>query len=518
MATDLLPLPAFPLDDSDRQQRFHRLQQRLVPLWKAIESMEDDDDRQTIVVIPSLTVDYTLVGSEVQAYEERYLFLLLLLRQPTARLIYVTSLRIDPAVIDYYLGLLPGVIASHARQRLHLVTPLDASGEPLTKKLLRRPGLIERIRGLIPDPSRAHMVPFNTTLYEQELALRLGIPMYGADPCHLRFGTKSGCRVLFRRAGVSVPYGYEDLRSFDDVVDALASLAAARPDAERAMVKHDDGVSGEGNAQVDLRGVDGTDRGALAARVESMRLESSAMSLETYFERMADGGIVEERIVADHVESPSAQLRITPLGRLELISTHDQLLGGPTGQSFLGSTFPADSAYASDISRDSLAVGRLLAEEGVLGRFAIDFLSARRGDSWVNHAIEINLRKGGTTHPYLTLQFITDGEYAWETNQYRTPRGDEKFYVASDHIESVRYRCLDYETLFELAVREGLHFDHTRNRGVVFHMLGALGDRGRVGATAIGDSRQDAQKLYDDAVAAIDKEAQRQLAQRPLPD
>ena len=27
------------------------------------------------------------------------------------------------------------------------------------------------------------------------------------------------------------------------------------------------------------------------------------------------------------------------------------------------------------------------------------------------YAIELNLRKGGTTHPFLTLQFLTDGTY-----------------------------------------------------------------------------------------------------------
>ena len=53
------------------------------------------------------------------------LFLLLLLRQPRARLVYVTSQAIHPDVIDYYLDLLPGVIAGHARKRLFLVSPLD---------------------------------------------------------------------------------------------------------------------------------------------------------------------------------------------------------------------------------------------------------------------------------------------------------------------------------------------------------------------------------------------------------
>ena len=36
-------------------------------------------------------------------------------------MIYVTSTPIPERVIDYYLSLLPGVIPSHARARLHMV-------------------------------------------------------------------------------------------------------------------------------------------------------------------------------------------------------------------------------------------------------------------------------------------------------------------------------------------------------------------------------------------------------------
>jgi hypothetical protein len=516
--SDDLPLPPLELDDAARQARFDALQRGLVPLWSAIESMDDEDERQTIVVVPSLTVEYTLVGSELQAYEERYLFLLLLLRQPTARLIYVTSQEIHPAIVDYYLGLLPGLILSHARKRLHLVSPHDAAGKPLTLKLLQRPGLLERIRALIPDPRRAHLVPFNTTAYEQELALRLGIPMYGADPRHLVYGTKSGCRKLFRAAGVSLPDGIEDLRSFEDVVEATAELKRRRPGLAKVMVKHDDGVSGEGNAQVDLRGVgDDAPRAEIERCVRALQLESANLTFETYFDRMRRGGIVEERIEADEVQSPSAQLRITPLRRLELLSTHDQLLGGPTGQSFLGSRFPADTAYASAIAEQSLRVGERLVDAGVLGRFALDFLVARRDDAWQPYAIEINLRKGGTTHPFLTMQFITDGAYDWRTNEFVTPLGDRKYYVASDHLESPRYRALDHDRVFELAVSRGLHFDHARNRGVVFHMITALGDRGRIGLTAIGNDPGDADRLYQATVAAFDEAADHELRPRPLP-
>src|SRR5437868_15186044 len=209
------------------QDQFDQLQKKLVPLWKSIQSFNQDP--QTIVVVPSMSVDLTGAGAVVQAYEERYLFLLLLLRQPRARLIYVTSQTILPSIIDYYLDLLPGVIPSHAHQRLFLLSPLDGSVRPLSDKLLERPRLIERIRSLIMDPDRAHLVPFNTTSREKELALRLGIPMYGADPKLFPLGTKSGCRGIFSEEDVPHPLGSENIGSKDELIDAIARIRVSKP-------------------------------------------------------------------------------------------------------------------------------------------------------------------------------------------------------------------------------------------------------------------------------------------------
>src|SRR5438105_5767818 len=215
-----LPIPDLGLSPAEAEAEFDRLQKKLVPLWQSIQSFNQDE--QTIVVVPSLTIDFECSSSELQAYDERCLFLLLLLRQPRARLIYVTSQMILPNIIDYYLDLLPGVIPSHARPRLFLIAPLDGSARPLSDKLLDRPRLIERIRSLIMDPARAHLVPFNTTDREKELALRLGIPMYGADPKFFSLGTKSGCRNIFMEVNVPHPLCHENLGSNADLIESLA--------------------------------------------------------------------------------------------------------------------------------------------------------------------------------------------------------------------------------------------------------------------------------------------------------
>ncbi len=537
---------------TDSQAEFDQLQKKLVPLWKSIERFNQDP--QTIVVVPSMSIDAIGSGTLMQAYEERFLFLLLLLRQPRARLIYVTSQMILPNIIDYYLDLLPGVIPSHARPRLFLIAPLDGSARPLSDKLLDRPRLIERIRSLVMDPARAHLVPFNTTSREKELALRLGIPMYGADPKFFSLGTKSGCRKIFIEENVPHPLGHENLGSKEELIEAIAQMRAKKPSIKQVLVKLNEGVSGEGNAIIDLRGLPAVagigdagfrngprggrdhrsrlqrignaghkevstqpgspipatttkERAMLEERLRAMRFELEGITYESYMKTLQERkGVVEERIMGEEFRSPSVQLRITPLGKVELLSTHDQLLGGPSGQSYLGCVFPADKGYAPLITREAAKVGRRLAKEGVIGRFALDFVVVRSNGKWEPYAIEINLRKGGTTHPFLTLQFLTDGKYDPETAIFTAPNGQQKFFVASDHVESPAYRTLTPDDLFDIVVRHNLHFGQTRQTGVVFHMMSALGELGRTGLTAVGNSRDDAKALYDRAIAVLDQE------------
>jgi hypothetical protein len=498
------------------QSRFDALQDRLIPLWRSIQSFNQDE--QTIVIVPSITLDFTATGAVLQAYEERFLFLLFLLRQPRARVVYVTSQTIAPEVIDYYLDLLPGVPASHARRRLFLVAPLDGSARPLSQKLLERPDVLDRIRSLVLDPARAHLVPFNTTDLERDLALALGIPMYGADPRFLPFGTKSGARRIFAEVGVPHPLGAEHLTGVGDVVDAIVRLRAHKPAIGQVMVKLNEGVSGEGNALVTLDALppagDADEGAAIRDRLRAMTFELAGLTYEKYAATLQTrGGIVEERITGPDFRSPSVQLRVTPLGKVELLSTHDQVLGGPSGQSYLGCAFPAYIEYAPLITREAAKVGAWLAAQGVIGRFALDFVVVRNAQGrWEAYAIEINLRKGGTTHPFLTLQFLTDGGYDPETGVFKTATGHDKCLVASDHEESPAYRALTPHHLFDIAVREGVHFDHARQTGVIFHMMSALTEAGRFGLTAIADTHAEADALHAKTIAAIASEANRLMA------
>ncbi len=141
----------------------------------------------------------------------------------------------------------------------------------------------------------------------------------------------------------------------------------------------------------------------------------------------------------------------------------------------------------------------------------------REGVGWTPYAIELNLRKGGTTHPFLTLQFLTDGRYDPVTSLFLTPRDHEKHLVATDHLESDLLRGLVPADLFDIVARHGLQFDQSRQEGVVFHMISSLTEHGRVGLTAVGDTPEEAERRYRQAERVLLEEARLSLVERPLP-
>ena len=228
-----------------------RLNAHMGELYRALSS--DPRQPQDVVVVPSLSLDARELQkiTGVWHYEERMLVNLMLLRQPRTRLIYVTSQMIDPYVVDYYLSLLPGVPNDHARRRLVMLHCADSSPKPLSQKILERPRLVRRILQEVRHPDRAHLVCFNSTSLERTLAVRLNLPLHSVDPRLNDLGTKSGCREVFREAGIDLPYGHERLRTQEDIAFALADIKRHDPTARKAVVK----LAGHGTHMDGWRGM-----------------------------------------------------------------------------------------------------------------------------------------------------------------------------------------------------------------------------------------------------------------------
>jgi hypothetical protein len=116
---------------------------------------------------------------------------------------------------------------------------------------------------------------------------------------------------------------------------------------------------------------------------------------------------------------------------------------------------------------------------------------------------------GGTTHPFLALKFLTGGELDPESGAFHSPRGLPKFYRSTENLKSEQYRGLCPEDLIDMTTANRLHYSHATESGVLFHMIGALSQYGKVGLTAIGSSREEAEQLYARALADLDREAAR---------
>lgn len=153
-------------------------------------------------------------------------------------------------------------------------------------------------------------------------------------------------------------------------------------------------------------------------------------------------------------------------------------------------------------------VGDVLAKKGVVSRFGVDFLASRnRPDGpWDLQALEINLRFLGTTHPFLALRFLTGGQLDTDTGQFLSIGGRPKFYRATDNLRSDRYRTLVPEDVIDIVTDHRLHYNHRTESGVLFHLIGAVSEFGKLGVTAIANTPAEADALYERTLDVLNRE------------
>jgi hypothetical protein len=168
---------------------------------------------------------------------------------------------------------------------------------------------------------------------------------------------------------------------------------------------------------------------------------------------------------------------------------------------YFGCRFPADASYRLVIQEAAVKVADVLAGHGVIGIFGIDFLVApgRRGNAV--YVSEINLRMGGTTHPFWMARLATGGMYDRARGELVAPSGPKQ-YVATDNLQEDRLVGASPRRVIEHIDHAGLGFDPETGNGAALHMLGALEQYGKMGATCIAPSLDEAEELYQAVVAA----------------
>ncbi|HVE95250.1 MAG TPA: peptide ligase PGM1-related protein [Acidimicrobiales bacterium] len=476
-------------------ERFRDLQRRrLLEAWRA--DLPGSATPHVVVGLPSYSVDRSLYdhyGDRVGPLEHRYLYVILRARNPGTRVVYLSSRPVTREVVDSYLSLAPAQDHDAIRANTLLISPDDPSPRALAEKTLDAPQVLAHIRAFIGEEP-ALVEAWNVTEAERDLAVALDVPLNGTDPSLSRLATKSGGRELFAQVGIPVPRGVEHVSSLEDVVRAIRRLRACDAATDGVVVKLDDSVAGDGNVVMrfsagdDLHDIETRVRGALP---------------EWYLDTLRRGGIVEELITGDDFCSPSGQGDICPDGTVHVLSTHDQRLGGDNGQVYEGSTFPARPGYARQIATHVAAAGHALLEHGAIGRYAVDFAAVRRNGNWHLFALEINLRKGGTTHTMGVVRLLTNGRYDPVAGEFRLPDGSTRVYGATDNLIDPSWIGRSPAAVCARLDASGLLFNRSNAVGVVPHLLDCLGVDGRMGYTAIGRTREEATEFEERVASAL---------------
>ncbi len=90
-----------------------------------------------------------------------------------------------------------------------------------------------------------------------------------------------------------------------------------------------------------------------------------------------------------------------------------------------------------------------------------------------------------------------------ESGSFIVPGGEPRYYFASDNLQSDEYKGLCPDDLVDIAVENNLHFHGTIQQGVVFHLIGALSEFGKLGVVCIGDSPASSKTFYEQTKVAL---------------
>jgi hypothetical protein len=115
---------------------------------------------------------------------------------------------------------------------------------------------------------------------------------------------------------------------------------------------------------------------------------------------------------------------------------------------------------------------------------------------------EINLRLGGTTHPFLMARHITCGVYEQATGELLVDSAP-RVYKASDNIKSERYLGLTPAQVIAAVADAGLAYDPVTKTGATLHLLGAVTRYGKFGLVCIAPSHDQAEELHDRVLERI---------------
>jgi hypothetical protein len=117
--------------------------------------------------------------------------------------------------------------------------------------------------------------------------------------------------------------------------------------------------------------------------------------------------------------------------------------------------------------------------------------------------VEVNLREGGTSHPFGALRLLTGGCLDERDMCFTTPSGQVKYYFMTDRLEGPNIPGMRINTFLDASSAAGLDWNPRSQTGAVYFMLRGLEHCGRIGVVTIGNSPEHAESIYLDVVRLI---------------
>ncbi|MFJ2814936.1 MULTISPECIES: L-propargylglycine--L-glutamate ligase BesA [unclassified Streptomyces] len=464
--------------------------------------MADFDSTRILIYAFSYAEQLLEEVSYLRYSAERSLCFLWDLRDPSVRMIAITSEPVDPYTLDYHFRdvfRFDDRMIESARERLTLLTPDAHRPGPLDDQVLGDGRLVEALRSAAQDSAHTTIVHFMASDSLDTLAREVGAGLEeGHQEFVNRWGSKSGGKQILVTAHVEVPDGsFEELHSEEPVIQQVARLATGPLQARHAMVKLSASTyaASIGNVLIDCDKFAGT--GDLLAAAEVIR-----MPAEAFYRELAEGGAIVEEFVENITSSPSGLGHIGADGTVKVVASHDQVLSG--GQ-YWGCRFPAEERWRPAIGDAVSRTGAVLARLGHRGTFGIDFVVA--GDRGPL-AVEINLRKVGPSHVLRYAEALV-GREVGDDGLLRRGDGQPMCYVHGRLHEPEALGRLDPRTAVERLRAEGLLYREDKGEGVALHVLGALTACGFVELTALAPTFEAADAYIKAAEASLMGDAAR---------
>ncbi|MGK0366878.1 MAG: hypothetical protein ACI9QD_000008 [Thermoproteota archaeon] len=467
----------------------------------------DSGKEHTIVVVPSLSIKEEALKNIVGIihYESRALWEILRASNKNTNIVFVSSLPIKNEAKNHFFKSLPNPF--DVKKRVKFISPNNESLDVnLGEKILSNPETLNEVKEAIKG-KLSYLSVFITTEIEHKLAKELNIPLYGHETSLSYYLTKSGNKKIFRESDVPFCQSIEDIKSVDALMDSIVTLWGKYRSLKRIMVKLDNGVSGIGNAILTLGKTwiefnqldEKTKKNYLLSKLVSMKFQSDKINWQSYSLDIPTGCIIEVFAEGESKNSPSAQGRILPSGKVEILSTHEQILD-ERGLTFLGSIFPANNNYKHILQDSCLKIGTKLSTLGFIGPFSVDFLITNDNGIKRIYVIEINIRQGGTTHPYQTTKILTNSRYCDKSALLVNDSGEEVFYMSNDNLVHSELKGTKVSKFLEFMEDVQINYNQDSGEGVVFHLLGALTSNGKLGYTSIANSTERAQELSSEVI------------------